>query len=162
MNLRYETQEVILEMNDGTAQDIVLVLEKLPELIDKAAVLEKLDQIIENQEKSLMNEAAMAEALTALEEVTNEQGTQLTTIGTAQDNLAADIEAFINKPVPASGPSAEQVAQAQSIVARARAIRDAIAAQAVFSTALAGKTEGGEVVIPTVPVPDIPPAEPPV
>jgi hypothetical protein len=151
MEYSHDTKNGIISMN-GAPEDIVKVLRD-GHLVDPG-VLAKLDQIIANQEKSLMNEAAMAEALTQIEAASTQQGESLTTLSTATENLGKDIEAFINKPVPEGGPSAEDVARAQSLAARAKSIADSLKLQADFSTALAAKTEdGAAVVIPEVPAP---------
>ena len=135
-----EVLKVLLGLSDGS-----------PEVVDL------LHQILATQQEILVNEQEMAQALADIDAASTEQGESLTQIASSQDNIAADLEAFINKPVPPGGPSDAQVAQTKALVERAKAIAASLKAQAKFSTDLAGKTEGGTVVIPEVP----PVVEPP-
>lgn len=152
MTAVWDKKNRTVTLTDTSADEVLKVLLGLSD--GSPEVVELLRQILANQEKSLMNEAAMAQALADIDAASTEQGVSLTELSTAQDNLAKDIEAFINKPVPPGGPSDAQLAQAQALSARAKLISESLKAQAKFSTDLAGKSEDGTaVVIPNVPPP---------
>lgn len=128
---------------------------KLDEILTQLATVRQ--DIKDFRTAMQLTEQQLQDLLDSIDKTTNATAANLTTIGTTAAQIKTEIDGFIANPPGGTPLNDAQVAQLQSLAARAQALSDGSTAQAAVLTAVAAE---GQPVTPPPPAPVVVPPAP--